>query len=178
MCPGMAHQSPPAPGAASKIRIERTYSATPEEIWKLWTTSEGIESWWAPDGFRTDVEKLELRVGGELIYSMTAVGPEQVEFMKKAGMPLSNKSRKTFTEIQPPRRIAYNSLIDFVPGHEPYEQLTVVDLTPTRDGVQVVMTADPMHDDVWTQRLAAGRENELANLARLIDRRRSDTTKR
>jgi uncharacterized protein YndB with AHSA1/START domain len=174
----MAHQSPPAPGAASKIRIERNYPVTAEEIWKLWTTSEGIESWWAPDGFKVDVDKLDLRAGGELIYSMTAVGPEQVEFMKKAGMPLSTKSRKTFTEIQAPRRIAYYSLIDFVPGHEPYEQLTVVDLAPTNEGVHVVMTADPMHDDVWTQRLVAGRENELANLAKVIDRRRADATKR
>src|ERR671937_3030345 len=111
----MAHQAPPAPGAASKFRIERNYPVTAEEIWKLWTTSEGIESWWAPDGFKVDVEKLELRVGGELIYSMTAVAPEQVEFMNKAGMPLSTKSRKTFTEFQPPRRIGYNSFIDFVP---------------------------------------------------------------
>ena len=174
----MTEQPASGPRASTKVRIERTYPATAEEIWKLWTTSEGIESWWAPDGFNVDVEKLELRVGGELIYSMTAVAPEQVEFMKKAGMPLSTKSRKTFTEIQPPRRIGYNSFIDFVPGHEPYEQLTVVDLTPTRDGVHVAMTADPMHDDVWTQRLVGGRENELANLANLIERRRADTTKR
>src|SRR5436305_8401291 len=32
-------------------RLERTYAATPEEIWELWTTAAGIESWWAPDGF-------------------------------------------------------------------------------------------------------------------------------
>ena len=173
----MTEQPASGPRASTKVRIERTYPAAAEVIWNLWTTSEGIESWWAPDGFKVEVEKLDLRLGGELIYSMTAVAPEQVEFMKKAGMPLSNKSRKTFTEIQPPRRIAYNSLIDFVPGHEPYQQLTVVDLTPTHDGVHVVMTADPMHDDVWTQRLVAGRENELANLAKVIDRRRADTTR-
>jgi len=35
------------------------------------------------------------------------------------------------------------------------------------------MTVDPMHDDVWTQRLATGRENELANLAKVIDRKPS-----
>jgi hypothetical protein len=28
-----------------------------------------------------------------------------------------------------------------------------------------------MHDDVWTERLLAGRTNELDNLARLIERR-------
>ena len=42
------------------------------------------------------------------------------------------------------------------------------DLTPEEDGVCVVMTVEPMHDEVWTQRLVAGRENELDNLGRLI----------
>jgi len=35
----------------------------------------------------------------------------------------------------------------------------------------VVMTVDQMHDEVWTQRLVMGRENELDNLAKLIDRK-------
>jgi hypothetical protein len=30
------------------------------------------------------------------------------------------------------------------------------------------MTMEPMHDDEWTARLVAGRENELANLARVL----------
>jgi hypothetical protein len=54
----------------------------------------------------------------------------------------------------------------------PYEFLTVVDLLPSGDSTRVVMTADPMHDEVWTQRLTVGRENELDNLARVIERAR------
>ena len=30
------------------------------------------------------------------------------------------------------------------------------------------MTIDPLHDEVWTSRIRAGRENELDNLARVI----------
>ncbi len=48
---------------------------------------------------------------------------------------------------------------------EPYQFLTVVDLEPTEAGVTVVMTVESMQDDVWTQRLLAGRTNELDNLA-------------
>ena len=72
--------------------------------------------------------------------------------------------------MKPPTRIAYQSLVDFVPGVEPYQQLTVVDLTSSGGGVRVVMTMEPLHDEVWTQRLVMGRENELNNLARVIDR--------
>jgi len=155
---------------STTIRIERTYPTSAEEVWRLWTSSDGIESWWAPDGFTCEVRKLDLRVGGELVYALTATGPEQVDFMKGAGMPLTTEARKTFTEVLPSQRIAYRSLIDFVPGVDPYQELTVVDLTPSGDSVRVVMTMEPLHDEVWTQRLVMGRENELDNLARVIDR--------
>jgi hypothetical protein len=34
------------------------------------------------------------------------------------------------------------------------------------------MTMEPLHDDEWTQRLVAGRENELDNLAQVLERQR------
>lgn len=148
--------------------IEKTIPAAAETVWELWTTPEGISQWWAPDGFRTDVDRLDLRPGGELVYTMTATAPEQVAFMKENGMPLSTESRKTFTELEQSRRLGYRSLIDFVPGHEPYEQLTVIDLEPVDGGTRVVMQVEPLHDEVWTERLLAGRANELDNLARLV----------
>jgi uncharacterized protein YndB with AHSA1/START domain len=154
--------------SGDKIRIERTYQTTPEVIWELWTTAAGIESWWAPDGFSVEVQQLELRPGGELTYTMTATAPEQIEFMRKAGMPLTTESRKTFTEISSPVRLAYSSLADFIPDVEAYEFLTTVDFEPANGDTKVVMTIDPMHDDVWTQRLVMGRENELDNLAKAI----------
>lgn len=153
-------------------RIERTYPTTAEDVWELWTTPAGIESWWAPDGFTVEVEKLELEPEGELVYTMTASGPEQIEFMRNAGLPLTSTSRKRFIEIERPRRLAYMSLVDFVPDTPPYEFLTVVELTPGDGDVHVAMTVDSMHDDVWTERLVAGRANELDNLGSLIQSRR------
>ncbi len=157
--------------SANAIQLERSYDALPQLVWDLWTTAAGIEEWWAPDGFENHVSELELRPGGQLVYTMRATAPEQVEFMNNAGMPLSTEARKTFTEVSPPTRLAYVSLIDFVPGHEPYEHLTVVDIEPEGDRTRVVMTVDPMHDETWTQRILAGRGNELDNLETAIARR-------
>src|SRR5439155_9918741 len=84
---------------AAGIKLEQTYPAPVEDVWELWTTKAGIESWWAPDGFTVEVSKLELEPGGELLYAMTATGPEQIEFMSAAGLPLTNEARKTFTEV-------------------------------------------------------------------------------
>jgi uncharacterized protein YndB with AHSA1/START domain len=148
--------------------IERIVAASPARVWELWTTPQGISRWWATEGFRTDVTRLELRPGGDLVYTMTAVSPEQVAFMEQHGKPLATESRKYFTEIVEPARLGYRSVIDFVPDHEPYEQLTEIELEPVAEGTRVVMRVEPMHDRVWTERLLAGRANELDNLAALV----------
>jgi uncharacterized protein YndB with AHSA1/START domain len=150
------------------MELERAFPAPAAEVWRLWTTAAGIESWWAPDGFRVEVRELDLRPGGTLRYAMTAVGPEQVAFMEAAGLPLTTESRKTFTEVDEPRRLGYDSLVDFVPGVEPYWFATLVELEPAGGGTRVVMTVDPLHDEEWTQRLVAGRSNELDNLAAVL----------
>jgi uncharacterized protein YndB with AHSA1/START domain len=149
-------------------RLERTYNAGPERIWELWTTADGIERWWSPDGFTTEVRELDVRPGGRLVHAMTAAAPEQVEFLRGAGLPLTTVATKTFTEVVRPTRLAYTSLVDFVPGQEPYEHLTVVDIAAHGDGAHVVMTVGPMHDDEWTERMLAGRANELDNLEAVV----------
>lgn len=169
----MTHRSELSRTGDGLHQLERVYNASVEEVWGLWTTSEGIESWWAPDGFEVKVRKLDLRPGGELVYEMTATAPEQIQFMQRAGLPLTTESRKTLTEVVPPNRIAYMSLADFIPDVEPYEFLTVIAFEPTAEGVRVVETVDSMHDDEWTQRLVMGRENELDNLAKVIELRRA-----
>jgi hypothetical protein len=84
-------------GPRRTITIERSYSATVEAVWALWTTERGIESWWGPDGFSVTVKHLDLRVGGELVYTMTATAPDQVEFMKQAGMPTATDVSIVYT---------------------------------------------------------------------------------
>jgi uncharacterized protein YndB with AHSA1/START domain len=140
-------------------------------VWDLWTTKEGIESWWGPGGFAVTVRTLDLRPGGVLLYAMSAVDPPQVEFMKKAGMPLTQECRITFTEVVPRRRLAYVHLTDFIPGVEPYDVATVVELEKTAEGVRMVLTFDAMHSDEWTERARMGWESELGKLAAVIERR-------
>ena len=151
-----------------RISLERVYQADVQDVWDLWTTKEGIESWWGPGGFAVTVRKLDLRPGGELLYAMTAIDPPQVEFMKKAGMPLSHDARITFTEIVPRRRLAYVHLADFIPGVDPYDVATVVELHPAEGGVRMVLTFDAMHSEEWTQRAVMGWESELGKLAAVV----------
>lgn len=151
-----------------QLTLERTFDATPEEVWELWTTRDGIEAWWGPDGFKVEVEALDLRPGGDCVYAMSATGPEQVEFMTRAGMPLITQHRVTYTEVVPPRRLAYRSLTDFIPDVDPYEVNTTIELQPVEAGVRMVLTFDAMHDDRWTQLARMGHESELSRLERVL----------
>ena len=154
-----------------KLTLERTFQASPEEVWELWTTKDGIESWWGPEGFSVTVRDLDLRPGGELRYVMTATGADQVDFMVKAGMPISTSHQLTFTEVDPPRRLAYREMADFIPGVEPYEVSIVIEIVPVTDGVRVMVTFDRMHDERWTEMARLGRESELDRLAKVLARR-------
>ena len=163
----MTTEPTPSPNAA---RLERTYDAPVELIWELCTTAAGLVQWWGPDGFETRVDELELRPGGHVRYTLTATGPEQVAFVRNLGMPLSSEFRRTFTDVEPRSRLAYLSLIDFVPDHEPYEHLTVIDIEPAADRTYVVMTLDPLHDEGWNEEYVAHRVTELENLEAAIKR--------
>jgi uncharacterized protein YndB with AHSA1/START domain len=158
----------PSPNAT---RLERTYDVPAELIWELWTTAAGLEEWWAPKGFETRVSEIELRPGGQVRYTLTATSPEQVAFVQKLGLPLTSEFRRTFTEVAPRTRLAFLSLIDFVPDTEPYEHLTTVDIEAAGDRTNVIMTLDPLHDETWTHEYRDHRDKELDNLDAAIRRR-------
>jgi uncharacterized protein YndB with AHSA1/START domain len=161
----LASQTQPA---RRRVSIERRFNAAIEDVWELWTTRDGIESWWGPDGFEVKVRKLELHQGGAFLYSMTATAPEQVDFLKKAGMPLTTETRATYTELVPRKRLAFTQLVDFVPGVTPYEVATAVEFDTSAEVVRMVVTLDAMHDESWTKMAEMGWESQLDKLAKLL----------
>jgi uncharacterized protein YndB with AHSA1/START domain len=146
------------------VVIERTYKARVEELWELWTTKDGFESWWGPQGFRVEVKALEAKLGGRLHYDMIADAPEMVEQMKKMGEPLSHETRGTFSEFKPHQRLALTHIIDFLPGVKPYDSTMVLELFPSGSSVRMVVTLTPMHDDRFTQMQIEGFTSQLSKL--------------
>jgi uncharacterized protein YndB with AHSA1/START domain len=161
----LASQTQPA---RRRVSIERMFKAAIEDVWELWTTKEGIESWWGPDGFEVKVRKLDFRPGGELLYDMTAIAPDQIEFLKKAGMPLTTPSFVTYTEVAPLKRFAFTQLADFIPNVKPYQVAMTVEFDTSPRGVRMLLTLDAMHDEYWTKLAVMGWESELDKLARLL----------
>jgi uncharacterized protein YndB with AHSA1/START domain len=147
-----------------KVVIERTYRAWVEELWELWTTKRGFESWWGPGGFRVEVHAIEARPDGALHYDMIADSPEMIEAMRQMGRPTSHQSRGRFAEVRPHERLAITHVIDFLPGVKRYESTIVVEFLPSGDSVRMVVTLDPMHDEEFTKMSTMGFTSQLAKL--------------
>jgi uncharacterized protein YndB with AHSA1/START domain len=147
-----------------KITIERTYPASIEDVWSLWTTKEGFESWWGPQGFRAEVHELDAREGGALRYEMIADTPEMVAAMKRMGQPPSHAVRSRFTEVRPHARLVITNVIDFLPGVAAYESQIGVDLSSLGNGVRMIVTLDAMHDEEFTKMQQEGFTSQLTKL--------------
>jgi uncharacterized protein YndB with AHSA1/START domain len=157
-------ESRAASSTRPKTVIERTYRARIEELWKLWTTKQGFESWWGPGGFRAEVHLIEARLGGALHYDMIADSPEMIEAMKQMGQPSRQGSRCTFAEFTPHESLSLTNVIDFIPGVKPYESTIEVAFFPAGDFVRMAVTLYPMHNEEFTKMAIAGFTSQLAKL--------------
>ncbi len=62
--------APAAQEQAGTFVISRTFDAPRALVFKAWTQAEHLARWWGPTGFRIEIAKLDLRVGGEFHYCM------------------------------------------------------------------------------------------------------------
>jgi len=157
-----------ASATRAKMVIERTYRARAKELWGLWTTKQGFESWWGPEGFRVEVHALEACVNGALHYDMIADTPAMIEVLKQMGRPSSQKTHGRFSEIRPHERLAITHVIDFLPGVVPYESTIVAEFFPSGDSVRMVVTLDPMHNEEFTKMSTMGFTSQLTKLDKLF----------
>ena len=151
--------------------MERTYRATVEELWELWTTKEGFESWWPPEGSRAEVHAIEARLNGKLHYEMIAEAPEMIAAMKELGLPASHVERARFSEFRPRERLVLAIEMDFLPGVAPYEGTLAVDFFPCGEWVRMVVTLSAMHDEEFTRMASEGLASQFRNLDKLFQGR-------
>ncbi|HKT54098.1 MAG TPA: SRPBCC domain-containing protein [Caulobacteraceae bacterium] len=152
------------------VVVERIYRAQIEDLWALWTTKAGFESWWGPEGFRVEVHTLEAREGGAIEYDMIADTPESIAAMKAMGQPLSHDTRGIYAEFRPHERLRLVHVIDFVPGSEPYESVIEVDFGVAGAHARMVVTIHPHLDPHWTKMSVEGFRSQIAKLDRRFHR--------
>lgn len=148
------------------IVIERTYQAPVHDLWALWTTKNGFEAWWGPEGYRVDVQVIEARLGGALDYAMVPVQPVAPEGRECGPSPLISRLR--FTEFEPYRRLVLTHLMDFIIETDPYNHDIEVDFIATVGATTMSVTVYPHKDADRTATAVSVFLEQIEKLGRLL----------
>jgi glutathione S-transferase len=149
------------------VRLERTFTATPEEVFDAWTEPTVLARWCGPgpnwDSPGCDVD---LRVGGRYMLAMR--DPDRDEVFVVGG---------EYREIDRPRRLVYTWCWESDNAPHPGQvSLVSVDFLATHEGTTVVLEHSGLTSDDSRERHRQGWEGTLHNLAHRVFGERSDTT--
>jgi uncharacterized protein YndB with AHSA1/START domain len=134
------------------IRLSRYLTAPVERVWQAWTDPAILPRWFGPAGFTCVTQEIDLRVGGQWLFTME-------------GMGMTFPNRHRWTELAPHGRIAF--LLDGGAG-DPDPKAVVVTLTPEGMGTRLVqeMTFASV-DSVAAARAYRAEEMGMQTLAKL-----------
>ncbi|HCW07273.1 MAG TPA: polyketide cyclase, partial [Cytophagales bacterium] len=83
--------------ADRELRVARLLRAPVDLVWEVWTDPEHIKNWWGPNGFTTDIHKMELNENGEWLLTMH--GPDGKNY----------PNRSIFKEIIKHKKIVFQN---------------------------------------------------------------------
>jgi uncharacterized protein YndB with AHSA1/START domain len=141
------------------FRLERTFAATPEEVFDAWTNPQVLELWWAAQPSWTSPGcEVDLRVGGSYVLRMLdgetgdvhAVGGE-------------------YREVERPRRLVYTWCWQGDGGAHPgHVSLVTVEFHPEGDATTVVLEHSGLASEESRRNHRVGWQGTLQSLATRI----------
>lgn len=90
------------------VRIERTFEASIEDVWKAWTDPGLFSRWYGPNGMRVPIAEMDVSIGGKRRICMQMDTPDRVMTMWFIG---------EFKEVDRPRRLVYTESLSDEAGN-------------------------------------------------------------
>ena len=136
------------------LHIVRSFPAPAQAVFDAWTSPEVMRRWWhAERGWETTVAEADLRVGGVVRV-----------VMRDPGTDAEYGGGGHYTEVDPPRRLAFTWLWD----DHPKRGLIEIDFQESAG----VTTVRFMHRDLWDEEAVRSHEGgwnaALDNLDRVL----------
>jgi uncharacterized protein YndB with AHSA1/START domain len=82
--------------AGREIVVTRLIAAPRELVFEAFKNPDHISNWWGPDGFTTTTYEMDVRPGGQWLFTMH--GPDGTDY----------ENRVRYTEVKAPDRLAYD----------------------------------------------------------------------
>ena len=129
MASGQADES----GERTGLTIERTYDASPEEVWKAWTDPGALTRWFGPENTGSVRRaELDVRTGGRYRIAFDTTDGEEHEV------------GGTYLEVQRPRKLVFSWAWRSTPERESQVTLT---LHPVGTGTRLVFAHERFFDE-------------------------------
>ncbi len=132
----MAQANDPAVTPRPSVRVSRVLPASPERVFRAWSSAEHVARWFAPRPFTIPEAKVELRPGG----------PFDLLFRSPKGQ--EHRIRGVVLEVQQNRRLVIEMTVEDNDGRPQFAARTEIDFTKVPDGtrldaVQTYTVLDP-----------------------------------
>jgi uncharacterized protein YndB with AHSA1/START domain len=137
------------------LRLERSFAASPEEVFDAWTSPEVLRRWWLADpSWRVPVAEVDLREGGAYRLSMED--------------PASGSSHTVvgrYLEVRRPLRLVYSWSWEDEHGDPGHASTVTVEFRGEGASTTVVLEHTGLPDDGSRERHGQGWTACLASLA-------------
>jgi uncharacterized protein YndB with AHSA1/START domain len=138
--------------ADKTLRIRRTFQAPADAVFEAWTSEEVLRRWWrAEHHWETTEAEVDLRVGGTVRV-----------VMRDPDKDVEYGGGGTYTEIEPPNRLAFTWIWD----GEKTRTLIELDFEE-RDGVTTVSF---VHSGLWDEEVMRSHEDGWGKLFDTLER--------
>jgi uncharacterized protein YndB with AHSA1/START domain len=136
------------------LRIERTFNAPAQAVFDAWTSAEVMRRWWhAGHDWETTVAEVDLRVGGKVRV-----------VMRDPHNDVEYGGGGQYTEVDPPRRLAFTWLWDDTTKR----QLIEIDFEEHGGVTTVRFTHSGLWDEEAVRSHEGGWGNAFDNLERTL----------
>ncbi len=140
------------------LRLERTFDASPEEVFDAWTNPEVLRRWWKTEANQqVPVTEVDLRVGGS--YRLAMEEPDGA----------THEVRGRYREVRRPERLVYSWAWVLEDGSEGHMSTVTVDFRAEGDRTTVVVEHTDLesesrerHGQGWTACLESLRSTIFA----------------
>jgi uncharacterized protein YndB with AHSA1/START domain len=145
--------------SADELHLERLIAASPDELFRLWTTPELLVTWWGPEGVDIPEHALDIRPGGA--WRTTMRQPNGTRHTVSG----------TYLEIDPPRRLAFTWAWEDIAGQRGHETVVDVRFETAPGGTRLVLRQARFLDEESRNRHQNGWSSSFDCLARATAKR-------
>ena len=115
--------------------MDRVFKTSPERMFRIWTEPDAIMRWFGPEGYRTVLAEVDLRVGGKYRFS-TQDTDGNIYYISG-----------TYREIQPPSKLVFTWVWAYEISNPNQEiMLVTVEFAPQGDTTRVLLTQEHVAD--------------------------------